>query len=90
MTQRVVSVTKKGQATIPKDMREKHGITTRAVVIDVEGGVLVKPAPTPSSERGSLKALFEGKTAKMVLAEARKEDLRHERRLLRYSKRRVR
>src|SRR5579863_2190253 len=36
MAQAVVTVTKKGQATIPKKMRERHGIGRKALVEDTE------------------------------------------------------
>jgi len=72
---RVVSVTKKGQATIPKDLRDKLGVKDKAIVIEMEEGILFKPLPTPEEEVGSLKGLFRGKTSRKVLEEARTEDL---------------
>ena len=82
MKARVVSVTSKGQATIPKEMREKHGIGKRALVEDVEEGILLKPAPAPSEEQGSLKALFGKKSVRQILAESRAKDRRREKELL--------
>ena len=55
---RVVNVTKKGQATIPKKLREKYGIRKKALVVGINEGILLKPVPDPSEERGSLKKLF--------------------------------
>ena len=72
---KVVSVTKKGQATIPKDLRDKLGVKDKAIVIEMEEGILFKPLPTPEEEFGSLKGLFRGKTSRKVLEEARTEDL---------------
>jgi antitoxin PrlF len=70
----VVSVTKKGQATIPKRLRQKYGIKDKVIVEENECGIVFKPLPSPSNDLGSLKAMFKGKTAKQLLAEARKEE----------------
>jgi bifunctional DNA-binding transcriptional regulator/antitoxin component of YhaV-PrlF toxin-antitoxin module len=77
----VVKITKKGQATIPKDLRVKHGFKDRAIVVDTDEGVLFKPFPDISEEKGSLKTLFLGRTSKEIIKETRKEDKRKERRL---------
>mgnify|MGYP001155986093 CR=1 FL=1 len=82
---RVVSVTKKGQATIPKELREKFGLKRRVLVIETEEGVLFKPLPTPREDFGSLKDLFHGKTSKEVLREARVQERGREKRLLGHS-----
>ncbi len=79
----IVTVTKKGQATIPKKLREKHKISKKVIVIDTEEGVLIKPVPDPMAEVGSLKELFRGKTSKQLIEEARIEETRRERNLLR-------
>ena len=80
----VVSVTKKGQATIPKRLRKKYGIKNKVIFEENECGIVLKPLPSPSDERGSLKEVFKGKTARQLLDEARKEevaeDKEHERR----------
>ena len=83
---RVVSITKKGQATIPKDLRDKFGLKSRVIVVETKEGILFKPLPTPEEEFGSLKALFEGKTPREVLEEARAQDLTREMKLLERSK----
>jgi bifunctional DNA-binding transcriptional regulator/antitoxin component of YhaV-PrlF toxin-antitoxin module len=67
----IVSITRKGQATIPKEMREKYGMKDKAIAIETEEGILFKALPSPSDERGSLKTLLKGKTAKELLEEAR-------------------
>lgn len=82
MAEAVVSVTKKGQATIPKKMRERHGIGRKALVEDTEEGVLLKPLPNPMMERGSLRALFKGKTSKGIMDEIRREESADEKRKL--------
>jgi AbrB family looped-hinge helix DNA binding protein len=70
----VVSVTKKGQATIPKRLRKKFGIKDKVIVEEDERGIVLKPLPSPSDEFGSLKEVFKGKTARQLLDEARKEE----------------
>lgn len=83
----IVTVTKKGQATIPKKLRERFGIKKKVLVVGTKEGILLRPLPDPSKERGSLKKLFKGKSAKRLLEEARKGERRREKRLLeRYTK----
>lgn len=75
-----VTVTSKGQATIPKKFREKLKIDTPGRVRFVEnekGEVVVKPVKRPSEIRGALasEANEEGeKTATELLREERKRD----------------
>lgn len=83
MEETVVTVTKKGQATIPKKLREKHKIHRKVIVIDSDEGVLIKPVPDPFAEIGSLKELFKGETSKKLIKEARSEEKKKEKRLLR-------
>lgn len=83
----VVTVTKKGQATIPKKLRERYGIKKKVLVVGTNEGILLRPVPDPSEERGSLKELFKGKSARKLIEEAKKEEAMREKRLLhRYSK----
>jgi antitoxin PrlF len=81
MAETIVTVTSKGQATIPKKMRERHGIGRKALVEDTEEGVLLKPLPTPTMERGSLRALFKGKTSKEIMDGVRDEESAREKRV---------
>jgi antitoxin PrlF len=74
MAQAVVTVTRKGQATIPKKMRERHGIGRKALVEDTEEGVLLKPLPTPSMERGSLRSALKGSSSKEIMEEVRRTE----------------
>jgi antitoxin PrlF len=74
LAEAVVTVTKKGQATIPKKMRERHGIGRKVLVTDTEDGILLKPMPSPSMERGSLRALLKGESSKQIMDEVRKEE----------------
>ena len=73
MEEIVVKITKKGQATIPKKLREKFGFRDKAIVFESKEGVSFKPLPSISEEKGSLKKLFK-KRAREILEEARKED----------------
>jgi AbrB family looped-hinge helix DNA binding protein len=70
----IVSVTKKGQATIPKKLREKYGIKDRVLVEEDEKGIILKPLPSPDEDFGSLKPIFKGKSSRELLEEARKEE----------------
>jgi AbrB family looped-hinge helix DNA binding protein len=85
MNVRIVTVTRKGQATIPKELRDKHGVGKKVLVIDVEEGILLKPVPTPSKEKGSLKRVLGKKSAWEILAESRSDDRRRDRELLEHS-----
>ena len=78
MESEVVKITKKGQATIPKYLRKKFGFKDRAIVIESGEGVLLKPFPDISEEKGSLREIFKGMTAKEVIEEAREADIRKE------------
>jgi len=70
----IISVTRKGQATIPKRLREKYGIKGKIVIEKDEKGILIKPLPSPNDDYGSLKSAFKGKTARQLIEEARKEE----------------
>jgi bifunctional DNA-binding transcriptional regulator/antitoxin component of YhaV-PrlF toxin-antitoxin module len=87
MAEAIVTVTKKGQATIPKKMRERHGIGRKALMEDTEMGVLVKPLPSPAMERGSLRVLFRGRSSKEIMDEVRKEESTREEKFLKGRKR---
>lgn len=82
----VVSVTKKGQATIPKRLREKYGIKNKVIFEENECGIVLKPVPSPSEEFGSLKAYFKGKTARQLLEEARREEFAQEKEYERHAR----
>jgi bifunctional DNA-binding transcriptional regulator/antitoxin component of YhaV-PrlF toxin-antitoxin module len=75
----VVSVTKKGQATIPKRFRDRHAIGRKVLAVDTAEGVLLKPIPDPFDEKGSLKAMFKGKSSKELIEEARHQEFQNER-----------
>ena len=67
----VAKVTIKGQVTIPKGLREKYGITNKAIVEECENGILLKPLPLPQDDIGSLKPFAKGKSARQLLQESR-------------------
>ena len=71
----MVSVTKKGHATIPKDLREKYGVEDKVLIVETEEGILFRALPRPRDKYGSLKELLPRKTPKEVLEEARDEEL---------------
>jgi AbrB family looped-hinge helix DNA binding protein len=81
MASAVVKLTKKGQATIPKAFRDKFGFTDRALLVEAEEGVLLKPLPAIADERGSLREWFRGVSAKDLLDAARGADRTREREL---------
>lgn len=76
----VVSVTKHGQATIPKRFREKLGIDAPGKVLFREteaGEIVVEQVPSPSEMRGFAKAHGEATTdtpATQLLREKRERD----------------
>lgn len=78
----IVSVTKKGQATIPKRLRKKYGIKRKALVEEAERGIILKPLPSPDEDFGSLKSIFKGKSSRELLQEARKEESDKEKELV--------
>jgi AbrB family looped-hinge helix DNA binding protein len=70
----IVSVTKKGQATIPKRLRKKYGIKSKVLIEEDEKGIVLKPLPSPDEDFGSLKTIFKGKSSRELLEEARREE----------------
>jgi AbrB family looped-hinge helix DNA binding protein len=52
--QRVVRVSQKGQATIPKGLREKFGIETpgEVFVYEEQGHIIIEPVPSPDELHG--------------------------------------
>ncbi|WP_248897017.1 AbrB/MazE/SpoVT family DNA-binding domain-containing protein [Haloplanus halobius] len=51
---RVVHVSQKGQATIPKALREKFGIETpgEVFIYEAQGCIVVEPVPSPDELHG--------------------------------------
>lgn len=59
----VVSVTERGQATIPKDLREKYGIDAPGKVRvreNEDGEIVIEPVPSLSEMRGAASGEWRG------------------------------
>ncbi|MGE5533651.1 MAG: AbrB/MazE/SpoVT family DNA-binding domain-containing protein [Bacillota bacterium] len=80
----VISVTKKGQATIPKKLRKKYGIVDKVLIEENEKGIILKPLPSPKDDFGSLKTVFKGKTAQELLKEARIEEFAKDKEMIKH------
>ena len=78
----VVSVTKKGQATIPKRLRTKYHIKDKVIFEENECGLVIKAVPTPNELFGSFREFAKGKTAKQLLKEARKQEIAQDKELM--------
>ncbi|GAB3029639.1 AbrB/MazE/SpoVT family DNA-binding domain-containing protein [Natronobiforma cellulositropha] len=75
--ERIVSVTKKGQATIPKHLREKHGIPAPGRVKFVEnddGEIVVRPVGSMREFRGLERESEDERPATAILREERERD----------------
>ncbi len=75
----IAAVTKKGQATIPTRLLKKHKIGRRVLLVDAEGGILLKPITDPMTEKGSLKKLFARTDSRQLIEEARRMEKRRDR-----------
>ena len=85
--QRVVNVSKRGQATIPKEFRDELGIEAPGRVKFVrteEGDIVVKPIQSLTDLRGILKGKTdaEGETATEFLREERERDKQKDREMM--------
>jgi len=72
--ERIVSVTAKGQATIPKPLREKHGISAPGRVKFIEtddGEIVVRPVGSMREFRGLAREGDDTRPATEVLREER-------------------
>lgn len=78
----VVSVSSKGQATIPKEIRDQLGIDAPGKVRfrRTDGGVVVEPVERPGEFRG-FAADETDASARELLAEGREADEQRDRRL---------
>ncbi len=72
-----VTITRKGQTTIPKELREKYGFVKGSVVeaLDAGDGVLLKKAVTSLDLIGSGSKKFTYDEMKRRLREMRREDV---------------
>ena len=76
----VISVSKKGQATIPKELREQFGIEApgKVLVREVDGRIVVEPLPSVTEMRGVHAGDYEEGVVVAHLQEMRREDERLE------------
>ncbi|MFC7209756.1 AbrB/MazE/SpoVT family DNA-binding domain-containing protein [Natronoarchaeum sp. GCM10025321] len=75
--ERIVSVTEKGQATIPKQLREKHGIQAPGRVKFVEneeGEIVVRPVGSMGKFHGLDRDADTDRPATALLREERERD----------------
>lgn len=77
---RIVHVSQKGQATIPKGLREKFGIETPGeVFVYEEGGrIVIEPVPSPEELHGIHAGTHEPGEVLERVREARDEEKRRE------------
>lgn len=85
--QRVVNVSKRGQATIPKEFRDELGIEAPGRVKFVrteKGDIVVKPIQSLTDLRGILKEKTDadGKTATELFHEERERDKQKDREMM--------
>lgn len=80
MTDDVVRVTSKGQATIPVELRRRFGIQApgRVRFKEEDGKLVVEPVPSPGEMRGILRGEAEGDSLAEALLEERRRDLEDE------------
>ncbi|MDY7081140.1 MAG: AbrB/MazE/SpoVT family DNA-binding domain-containing protein [Halobacteria archaeon] len=84
---KVVNVSEKGQATIPKEFREKHGIETPGKVEfheNEEGEIVVEAIPSVREFRGMGKKSEGERPGTEALKESREHDEEREERLMEY------
>ena len=77
----IIRVSKKGQATIPKALRERFGIETpgRVLVHEEDGKIVVEPLPSVEELRGVRAGRYEEGEVLEHLREMDAEDRRLER-----------
>lgn len=77
----IIRVSKKGQATIPKDLRERFGIETpgKVLIHEEEGKIVVEPLPSVEEMQGVHAGRYEKGEVLEHLREMKDEDKRLER-----------
>lgn len=77
---KVVRVSRKGQATIPKGLREKFGIETpgEVYVYEERGRIVIEPVPSPDELHGIHAGEHEPGEVLEQVREARDEEKRRE------------
>lgn len=77
----IIRVSKKGQATIPKDLRERFGIDTpgRVYIHEEDGKIVVEPLPSVDEMQGIHAGRYEKGEVLDHLREMKEEDKQFER-----------
>jgi antitoxin PrlF len=77
----VIRVSKKGQATIPKELRERFGIETpgKVLIYEEDGKIVVEPLPSVEAMQGVHAGRYEEGEVLEHLREMRAEDEERER-----------
>lgn len=77
---RVIRVSQKGQATIPKGLREKFDIETpgEVFVYEEDGRIVIEPIPSPDELHGIHAGSHEPGTVRDRVRELRDEEKRQE------------
>jgi AbrB family looped-hinge helix DNA binding protein len=77
----VIRVSKKGQATIPKKLRERFGIDTpgKVLIHEEDGKIVVEPLPSVEEMQGAHAGRYETGEVLKHLREMRDEDKQLER-----------
>jgi len=77
----VIRVSKKGQATIPKKLRERFGIETpgKVLIYEAEGKIVVEPLPSVEEMQGVHAGRYETGEVLGHLREMKEEDEQLER-----------
>ncbi|QLH81288.1 AbrB/MazE/SpoVT family DNA-binding domain-containing protein [Halosimplex pelagicum] len=77
----VIRVSKKGQATIPKELRERFGIETpgKVLIHEEEGKIVVEPLPSVEEMQGIHAGRYERGNVLDRLQEMKEEDKQLER-----------
>jgi AbrB family looped-hinge helix DNA binding protein len=72
----VAEVTQRGQVTIPKRMRDKHGLTqgTEVEIVDLDGSIMIVPRETVEAVN-RMHANFDRMREKLVAANVTLEDM---------------
>ncbi|WP_435119928.1 AbrB/MazE/SpoVT family DNA-binding domain-containing protein [Halolamina sp. C58] len=84
----IIRVSKKGQATIPKELRERFGIETpgKVLIHEAEGKIVVEPLPSVEEMQGVHAGRYKKGDVLEHLREMKEEDkqLEHDERLERH------
>jgi AbrB family looped-hinge helix DNA binding protein len=77
----VIRVSRKGQATIPKELRERFGIETpgKVLIHEEDGKIVVEPLPSPEEIQGVHAGRYEKGEVLEHLREMTEEDKQLER-----------